>query len=294
MLKEPHKITSKRQLSENVFTVWVNASVIAEAAKPGQFVIICLSNEYGERIPLTIADKDLEEGTIRLIWQRVGKTTAELSAMNVGDEILNIVGPLGNPTEIKNYGSTVCVGGGIGLAPLLPITRALKEAGNYIISIIGARTKKLLMLEDEFKDISDELIITTDDGSYGRKDLVTKPLEEVCGRDKKPQQVFAIGPAVMMKFCCEVTKKFDIPIQVSLNTIMVDGTGMCGGCRIEYDGQAKFVCVDGPEFDGHKVNFDLMIKRLNAYKNQEKKALEQYREHRCRHEDKINPQETGP
>jgi len=287
MLKEPHKIISKKQVSQNVFTAWVRAPLIAQAAKPGQFVIICLSNEYGERIPLTIAGADPENGTIRLVWQRVGKTTAELSDLKVADQILNIVGPLGNPTEIKNYGTAACVGGGIGLAPLLPITKALKKAGNYIISIIGARTKELLILQNEFKEISDELIITTDDGSYGRKALVTEPLQEICKRTKKPDQLFAIGPAVMMKFCCEVTKKYNIPTQVSLNTIMVDGTGMCGGCRIEYDGKAKFVCVDGPEFDGHKVNFELMIKRLNAYKNQEKKALEQYQNHNCKLHDRC-------
>ncbi len=183
----------------------------------------------------------------------------------------------------------MCIGGGIGAAPLLPIAKALKQAGNTIISILGARTKELLILEDEFSQISDELIVTTDDGSYGRKALVTEPLKEVCKRQPKPDQVFAIGPAIMMKFCCEVTKQFNIPTQVSLNTIMVDGTGMCGGCRIEYDGKPKFVCVDGPEFDGHKVNFDLMMKRLEAYKNAEQKAREMYKEYRCKIGlDKIN------
>ncbi|MGD2094576.1 MAG: sulfide/dihydroorotate dehydrogenase-like FAD/NAD-binding protein [Phycisphaerales bacterium] len=278
----PHKIISKKQLSENVFSAEIEAPLVAQARKPGQFVIVGLNNEYGERIPLTIAGADPDKGTIRLIWQRVGKTTAELADLQQGDEITNIAGPLGKPTHIENFGTVVCVGGGIGNAPLLPIVKALKAKGNKIISIIGARNKELLILEEEFAQVSDELFITTDDGSYGRKALVTEVLKEVCQRNPKPDQAFAIGPAIMMKFCCEVTKQFDIPTQVSLNTIMVDGTGMCGGCRIEFDNKPKFVCVDGPEFDGHKVNFDLMIKRLNAYKEQEQKAHNQYKKHRCK------------
>ena len=273
---------SKRQLSEDVFTAEVEAPLVAKERKPGQFVIISINNEYSERIPLTIADADAEKGTICLIWQRVGKTTAEMADLRQGDEIANVTGPLGKPTHIENFGTVVCVGGGIGNAPLLPIAKALKEAGNTIISILGARNKGLLILEDEFAKISDELIITTDDGSYGRKALVTEPLKEICQRVEKPDLVVAIGPAIMMKFCCEVTRQFDIPTQVSLNTIMVDATGMCGGCRIEYDGQPKFVCVDGPEFDGHKVDFDLMMKRLNAYKDQEQQAYEEYKKHKCK------------
>jgi NAD(P)H-flavin reductase len=243
---------------------------------------LSLNDEAGERIPLTIAAANPDKGTITLIWQRVGKTTAEMADLNEGDKIANIVGPLGTPTHIENFGTVVCVGGGIGNAPLLPISTALKEAGNKIISIIGARTKSLLILEDEFKKISDELIVTTDDGSYGRKTLVTEPLKEICLRNPKPDQAFAIGPAIMMKFCCDVTAKFNIPTIVSLNTIMVDGTGMCGGCRVEVAGKPKFVCVDGPEFDGHQVNFDLMMKRLNAYKEFEQEAVQKYREHKCR------------
>ncbi|MDH4240522.1 MAG: sulfide/dihydroorotate dehydrogenase-like FAD/NAD-binding protein [Phycisphaerae bacterium] len=277
-----HKIVSKKQLSEDVFTAEIEATLVARARKPGQFAIISINNEYSERIPLTIADVDPQRGTICLIWQRVGKTTAELAQMRQGDEIANVTGPLGKPTHIENFGTVVCVGGGIGNAPLLPIAKALKGAGNTIISILGARNKELLILEDEFAKISDELIITTDDGSYGRKALVTEPLKEACMRDRKPDLVVAIGPAIMMKFCCEVTKQFNIPTQVSLNTIMVDATGMCGGCRVEYDGKPKFVCVDGPEFDGHKIDFDLMMKRLNAYKNQEKQAYEQYKKHKCK------------
>ena len=277
-----HKIVSKRQLSEDVFTADIEAPLVAQARKPGQFAIISLNNEYSERIPLTIADVDTKKGTICLIWQRVGKTTAEMADMQQGDEIANVTGPLGKPTHIEKFGTVVCVGGGIGNAPLLPIAKALKEAGNKIISILGARSKELIVLEDDFAQISDELIITTDDGSHGRKALVTEPLKEVCRRDKKPDLVVAIGPAIMMKFCCEVTRQFNIPTQVSLNTIMVDATGMCGGCRVEYDGKPKFVCVDGPEFDGHKVDFDLMMKRLNAYKDQEKQAYEHYKQHKCK------------
>jgi len=286
----PHKIVSKVQLSQDVFTAQVEAPLIARARRPGQFVIISINNEYAERIPLTIADADPEKGTIRLIWQRLGKTTAELADLKEGDEIANVAGPLGRPTHIENFGFVVCVGGGIGNAPLLPIAKALKDAGNKITSILGARNKELLILEDEFAPISDELIITTDDGSYGRKALVTEPLKQICQREPKPaqsmagkpDQAFVIGPAIMMKFCCDVTKQLYVPTQVSLNTIMVDGTGMCGGCRIEYDNKPKFVCVDGPEFDGHKVNFDLMMKRLNAYKDLEQKAHEQYKKHRCK------------
>jgi len=277
-----HKILSKKKLSQDVFTAEIEAALVAKARKPGQFVIINIDNEYSERIPLTIADADPQKGTIRLIWQRVGKTTAELADMNSGEKLDSVVGPLGKPTHIENFGTVVCVGGGIGNAPLLPIATALKKAGNKIISILGARTKQLLILEEQFSQVSDELLITTDDGSYGRKALVTEPLKEICQREKKPDQAFVIGPAIMMKFCCELTKKFKIPTQVSLNTIMLDGTGMCGGCRVEIDGQPKFVCVDGPEFDGHKVNFDLMINRLNAYKDQEQKAHEQYKKYHCK------------
>ncbi|TKJ39478.1 MAG: ferredoxin-NADP reductase [Planctomycetes bacterium B3_Pla] len=277
-----HRIISRKQLSEDVFTAEIEAPLVAQARKPGQFVIISLNNDYAERIPLTIAGADPEKGTISLVWQRVGKTTAELSELQPGDEITNVAGPLGNPTDIKKFGTVVCVGGGIGLAPLLPIAEALKAEGNKVISIVGARNKELLILEEKFAGISDELIVTTDDGSYGRKALVTEPLKEVCRRDPKPNQAFAIGPAIMMKFCCDVTKQFEVPTEVSLNTIMIDGTGMCGGCRIEFDGRPKFVCVDGPEFDGHKVNFDLMMKRLNAYKKLEHKEHERYKKHRCK------------
>ena len=277
-----HKIVSKEQLSEDVFTAQIEAPLIAEARKPGQFIILNIDDRYGERIPLTIAGANKETGTIRIIWQAVGKTTAELASLTEGDEIDSVAGPLGMPTEIEKYGTVVCVGGGIGNAPLLPIASGLKEAGNRVVSILGARTKQLLILEEEFRKISDELIVTTDDGSCGRKALVTEPLREVCERKESPDKAFAIGPAVMMKFCCEVTEEYKVPTVVSLNTIMVDGTGMCGGCRVEVGGKPKFVCVDGPEFDGHKVNFDLMIKRLGAYRGQEKEAYDKYKDHKCR------------
>jgi ferredoxin--NADP+ reductase len=277
-----YEIVSKKQLSDNVFTIEVKAELVARARKPGQFVIVGVSDDYGERIPLTIAGADAEKGTIRLIWQRVGKSTSEMADMEVGDELAYVAGPLGMPTHIEKFGTVVCVGGGIGNAPLLPIARAMKEAGNRIISILGARTRELIILEEEFARISDEVIVVTDDGSYGRKALVTEPLKELCSRSDKPDLVVAIGPPIMMKFCCETTRQFGVATQVSLNTIMVDGTGMCGGCRVEVGGKTKFVCVDGPEFDGHQVNFDVMMKRLAAYREQEEKARKAYAEHQCR------------
>jgi ferredoxin/flavodoxin---NADP+ reductase len=277
----PHKIIYKKQLSENVFTADIDAPLIARARKPGQFVILSVRSQYSERIPLTIAGADPAKGTIRLIWQRVGKSTAEMSDLKVGDEIDNVAGPLGKPTHVEKVGTVVCVGGGIGAAPLLPIATAMKEVGNKVISILGARNKSLIMLEEDFRAISDEVIVTTDDGSYGRKALVTVPLEEVC-KSEKPALAVAIGPAIMMKFCCKVTQQFNVATVVSLNTIMIDGTGMCGGCRVEVDGKPQFVCVDGPEFDGHKVNFDLMIKRLNAYKKLEEESYNLYQDHTCK------------
>jgi ferredoxin/flavodoxin---NADP+ reductase len=277
-----HKIVRKRQLGEDVFWACIEAPLIAQARQPGQFIILSINNDYSERIPLTIAGADAAEGTIDLIWQKVGKTTAELADLKEGDAIANVSGPLGTPTHIENFGTVVCVGGGIGAAPLLPIASALKAAGNTVISILGFRSKDRLILESEFAEISDELVVTSDDGSYGRKALVTEPLKEACQRDPKPKQAFIIGPTIMMKFCCDVTKQCAVPTQVSLNTIMIDGTGMCGGCRVEIDGKPKFVCVDGPEFDGHLVNFDLMMRRMNAYKKQEQSAREAYQQHRCK------------
>jgi len=264
-----NRIIEKRQLSETVFLMRVEAPLIARERKAGQFIILQLDEEFGERIPLTVADANLEEGSISLIFQAVGKTTKKMSTMDVGDKIAALVGPLGTPTHIENFGTVICVGGGIGVAPLHPIAQAMKAAGNKVIIIMGARNKELLILEDEMRAIADELIICTDDGSAGRQGLVTEPLKEWCEQDPKPDLAVAIGPPIMMKFCAETTRPYEVPTQVSLNTIMIDGTGMCGGCRVTVGNDTKFVCVDGPEFDGHLVDFDNMMTRLNAYKKQE-------------------------
>ncbi len=275
------KILHKEKLSADVYLMRVHSPLIVEERKAGQFIILQTDEEYGERIPLTIADANQEEGSITLIFQVVGKTTTELSRFNVGDNIPVLVGPLGLPTHIKNYGKVVCVGGGIGVAPLHPIAQALKAAGNEVTTIIGARNKELIILEKEMRDIADTLIICTDDGSYGRKALVTEPLEELCKNEAtKPDMVIAIGPPIMMKFCSLTTKPYNVFTQVSLNTIMVDGTGMCGGCRVNVGDEVKFVCVEGPEFDGHLVDFDNMMARLSSYKGIEEEAT-----HKC-HVDK--------
>ncbi len=274
------KILYKEQLSQDVFLLRVEARLIAEERLPGQFIILQVDEDFGERVPLTIADADITEGSITLIFQRVGHTTAVLADMQAGDDLPAVVGPLGKPTHIENFGTAVCVGGGIGVAPLHPIVEGLRKAGNRIITIIGARSKELVILEAKMRDLSDELIVCTDDGSYGRKSLVTEPLKEVCARLPKPDLAIAIGPPIMMKFCAETTRPFDVPTMVSLNTIMVDGTGMCGGCRVTVGGEIKFVCVDGPEFDGHKVDFDEMMKRQRSYVSQEQRARDNY--HRAR------------
>ena len=264
------KILEKKQLSADVFRMKIEAPLIAEERKAGQFLIIQVDQNFGERIPLTIANADAEEGFIEIIFQAVGATTQKLSRMNVGDSIENVLGPLGKPTHIeKKDGPVVCVGGGIGVAPMHPIVEAHHKVGNKVITIMGARNKDLLIMEEEMRALSDELIICTDDGSYGRKDLVTVPLRELCESDTPPAEVFAIGPPIMMKFCAETTRPFAVPTMVSLNTIMVDGTGMCGGCRVSIGKETKFVCVDGPEFDGHLVDFDNMMLRQKAYKKHE-------------------------
>jgi len=268
-----HRIVKKSRLSEEVFRIEVEAPLIARERKAGQFVIVQYDDEYSERIPLTIADADPERGTVTLIFQTVGATTHRLALKNPGDEII-ILGPLGNPTHIEKHGWAVCVGGGIGLAPLHPIAKALKEAGNRVTVISGARTRDLLIMQEELSAIADEHIVVTDDGSFGRKALVTEPLKELCQRVPPPDIVVAIGPPIMMKFCAETTRPFGVHTLVSLNTIMIDGTGMCGGCRVAVDGKVKFVCVDGPEFDGHKVDWEGMMSRLSAYKDQEKEAHE--------------------
>lgn len=267
-----NRILAREQLSEQVFRIRVEAPLIASERQPGQFVILQLDTSYGERIPLTIADADQEEGSITLIFQAVGRTTRLLAGFSIGDGIENVLGPLGQPTHIKYFGNVVAVGGGIGAAPLYPIVQALKQAGNRLTVIVGARTKDLVILEEELRALADELVICTDDGSYGRKALVTEPLKEQCEADPKPDLAVAIGPPIMMKFCAETTRPYQVSTVVSLNTIMVDGTGMCGGCRVTVGGEARFVCVDGPEFDGHLVDFDNMLKRLGAYARQEEAA----------------------
>jgi len=272
-----HSILHREQLSDDVVLMRLAAPLIAEEHKPGQFVIVQLDSKFGERIPLTIADADPKEGSITIVFQVVGLTTNRLAALREGDAIENLVGPLGRPTHIEAFGTVVCIGGGIGVAPMYPIAQGMKRAGNKVIVIMGARTKHLLILEDRMRALADELIICTDDGSYGRKALVTAPLKELCERTPKPDLAVAIGPPIMMKFCAETTRPFGVPTVVSLNTIMVDGTGMCGGCRVTVGGQTRFVCVDGPEFDGHKVDFDNMMKRMRAYKKQEDEAREQCR-----------------
>jgi ferredoxin--NADP+ reductase len=272
-----NKIIAKKQLSADVYEITVEAPLIASSRKAGQFLMAQLDTEFGERIPLTIADADDAAGAITMVFQAVGATTLKLAALDVGECVANILGPLGNPTHIENFGRVVCVGGGIGAAPLFPIIQAMKEAGNHVAAIIGARTKELVIFEDRIRRYADELIVVTDDGSAGRKALVTGPLRELCSQQAKPAMSVAIGPPVMMKFCALTAKEFDVPIMVSLNTIMIDGTGMCGCCRVVIGGRTRFVCVDGPEFDGHKVDFDNMMKRMSAYKEREERD-----KHRCR------------
>ena len=266
-----NRIVEKQQFSEKVYKLVVEAPLIARARKAGHFVIVRVG-EHGERMPLTIAEADRERGTITLVVQEVGLSSTRLCELNVGDEITDIVGPLGKATHIERFGTVVCAGGGVGVAPMLPIVQALKAAGNRVVTVLAGRTKELIILEDEMRRSSDEVIIMTDDGSYGDKGLVTEGVERVIRREHV-DKCFAIGPAIMMKFVCLLTKKYEIPTDVSLNTIMVDGTGMCGACRVTVGGQTKFVCVDGPEFDGHQVDFDEMLKRMAAFKGAEREEM---------------------
>jgi len=272
--KNMFKILDKEFLSENVVRLIIEAPYIAKSRKAGHFIILRI-DKNGERIPLTIADADVEKGTISVIAQRVGVSSHKLCEMNVGDTLLDVVGPLGKATHISNKGTVLCAGGGVGVAPLFPIVQAMKEAGNRVITVIAARNKDLIILEDEMRKYSDELIIMTDDGSKGTKGLVTQGMEEVIQREKINESV-VIGPAVMMKFAALTTKKYEIPTVASLNTIMVDGTGMCGACRVSVGGKTEFVCVNGPEFDAHKVNFDEMLSRLQAYKAKESAGYSDY------------------
>ena len=266
-----NRIVNKEHFSEKVFKLEIDAPLIAKSRKAGHFVIVRVG-EKGERMPLTIAGADIAKGTITLVVQEVGLSSTRLCELNVGDYITDVVGPLGQATHIENFGTVVCAGGGVGIAPMLPIVQALKAAGNKVISVLAGRSKELIILEKEIRESSDEVIIMTDDGSYGRKGLVTEGVEEVLKREKV-NKCFAIGPAIMMKFVCLLTKKYEVPTDVSLNTIMVDGTGMCGACRISIGGKTKFVCIDGPEFDGHQVDFDEMLKRMNAFKSIEREEM---------------------
>lgn len=262
-----NKIISKVFLSENVFKLELEAPLIAQKRKAGHFVIVKIG-EQGERIPLTISQANPENGTISLYIQIVGNTSKKLSKLNQGDHITDVVGPLGHPTAIEKKGTILCAGGGVGIAPLLPIAEAMKQAGNRVLSVIAGRTKELVILENEMKVCSDKLIVMTDDGSYGQKGLVTAGMEEIINSEKIDLAVI-IGPAIMMKFASLVTKKYDIPSIASLNSIMVDGTGMCGACRVSVGGETKFVCVDGPEFDAHQVNYDELLMRLTSYRELE-------------------------
>lgn len=272
-----NKIIKKVQYSEKVFRFDVEAPLIAKSRKAGNFVIIRVDNN-SERMPLTIADADIEKGTITLVVQKVGLSSTKLCALNEGDEIHDVVGPLGNPTHIENFGTVICAGGGVGVAPMLPIIKALKAAGNRVLSVIAGRNKDLVIMKDEVRASSDELIIMTDDGSYGEKGVVTVGIEKFINQEHI-DKVFAIGPPIMMKFCCLLTQKYNLSTDVSLNTIMVDGTGMCGACRLTIGGKTKFVCIDGPEFDGALVDWDEMFKRMGTFKNVEREEMEHFEEH---------------
>ncbi len=268
------KILEKEFFSENVAKIVLLAPEIARSRKPGHFVIIKIGDK-GERVPLTIASSDDEKGSITLVVQKVGVTSAKLLKLEVGDEVTDVVGPLGKATHIEKVGTVLCAGGGVGVAPLMPIVEGFKKAGNRVITVLAARTKDLVILEEQMRKYSDEVIIMTDDGTYGRQGLVTQGMEEVIKREKVDMSVI-IGPAIMMKFGALTTKKYNIKTYVSLNTIMVDGTGMCGACRVSVGGKTRFVCVDGPEFDAHQVDFGQMMMRMGAYKDQEYAAYQKY------------------
>ncbi len=274
-----YEILEKEKWHDVIYSMRVDAPFVAKVAQPGQFVIL-MTTEKGERIPLTIADYDPEEGWVQIVFQTVGKTTTELAKMNEGDTLFSFVGPLGNPSEIAKYGTVVTVGGGTGIACVYPITRALKAAGNRVIAIIGAKTKELIIMEEEMRKASTELLITTDDGSYVRKGFVTDVLDEVLQREKDVKKIWAVGPAIMMKVISDVTKPYNVETIVCLNAVMVDGTGMCGSCRVTVDGETKFTCVDGPEFNGHLIDWPEFMNRLRRYEKSEQHALERYEETR--------------
>ena len=287
-----NKIISKRQFSEKVFCFDIEAPLIAQSRRAGNFVIVRV-DKNSERMPLTIADADKVRGTIKLVIQKVGLSSTKLCNLNEGDDVADVVGPLGNPTHIENFGTVICAGGGVGVAPMLPIIRALKEAGNRVLSVLAGRNKELIILEDEVRASSDQTIIMTDDGSYGEKGVVTVGIEKLI-QQEHIDKAFAIGPPIMMKFCCLLTQKYNIPTDVSLNTIMVDGTGMCGACRLTIGGKTKFVCIDGPEFDGALVDWDEMFKRMGTFKAVEKEEMEHYQEHLCLPETEPSTQSASP
>jgi len=273
----------REDLVPNIHLFRIDAPAVARKAQAGQFIVIRI-DEKGERIPLTIADWNRDEGTVTVVFMEVGTTTHRLATLGTGDAIRDFVGPLGVPTHIDNFGTVVCVAGGFAVATIMPIARAMREKGNKVISIMGARTKDLVFWEDELRRVSDELTVTTDDGSYGRKGLVTEPLLELLESSTKIDHAIAIGPSIMMKFAAKTTEPFGVPTFVSLNPIMVDGTGMCGCCRVSVDGETKFACVDGPDFDGHKVDWDLLFARQRSYLDEEKLSFEEWE---AQHADRI-------
>lgn len=277
-----YRILYREELSDVNKLLVIEAPEVARKARAGQFVIVRM-DDTGERIPLTIADFDSGAGTVTIVFQEVGKSTMKLGTLQEGEAVADFVGPLGHATEIEDFGAVLCVGGGVGIAPAYPIARALKEAGNTVLGIIGARSRDLLFWEDKMSRVCDELTVCTDDGSYGRMALVTQPLEEALTSRDDVKRVWAIGPAIMMKFCAKTTERFGTPTIVSLNSIMVDGTGMCGACRVSVGGETQFVCVDGPEFDGHLVDWDLLMARQRIYLEEEGQAREHWHEgHTCR------------
>jgi len=274
-----YKIVTKETLVPTIHLMNVEAPEVAKKGRAGQFVIV-RAGDKGERIPLTIADWDEKAGTVTIVFQEAGKSTKQLATMNAGEFITDFVGPLGLATDAERFGTVVCVGGGVGVAPITPIARTIKQAGNRVISILGARNRNLLFWEDRLRSVSDELIVTTDDGSYGRKGVVTEPLKEILANNKV-DRVIAVGPVVMMKFCSLTTKPFGVKTIVSLNAVMLDGTGMCGCCRVSAGGQTKFACVDGPDFDGHTIDWDLFQARQMMYANEEKRAVELWQSCKC-------------
>lgn len=282
------RIVQKQVLAPDVVSVWLEAAQIARVRKPGQFIILRI-DEGSERLPLTIADADADAGTVRLIVQAVGKTTRQFAALEVGQTIRDVAGPLGKPTHLDNFGHAVCVGGGVGTAVVYPLAQALAKLGNKVTSIIGGRSKDYVILESELAQFCKEVIPTTDDGSYGRKGFVTTALKDLLDSSPTPpiKAIYAVGPVPMMKAVSELTKPYGIYTVVSLNPIMVDGTGMCGGCRVTVEGKSQFACVDGPEFDGHQVDFDELADRLKTYRQAESQALKQYEQHHCKVKDDL-------